>query len=420
MHPRYTLSLNQARAVMLATLGLFTPPAKPATKKDVLETIRRLSVLQIDTIHVVNRSHHLVLWSRLGQCNTHWLDELLAERKLFEYWAHAACFLPIEDYPYYRALTASPKYWRFRNSLKWIGENLEVTQKVIKHITKYGPVTASLFPDTRISSEDGIASRSSASEGWWNWKTEKVALDSLHIRGDLTIIARRSFQRVYDLRERGIPRKFLEKKMKLEDAHQEFVERTIKVLGITKKSWIADYFRLPKSDAYPALEKLLDKSIAVPAVVEGFPEPVYFHRDNLVLVEKAVSGALTPTLTTFLSPFDPLVWDRSRARELFNFDYQIESYVPAVKRQYGYFTLPILYKGELIGRMDAKAHRQKKIFEVRSLHFEPSFRPDKDCFSTLAQVLRQFADWHQTEKINVQKVLPKKYLRDFLTATKAI
>lgn len=403
MKSQYKLTLQEARNLQLALLGLLNPPVKTATKNGVLGAIKNLSVLQIDTIHVVNRSPYLVLYSRLGAFNMEWLEGLLGERKLFEYWAHEACFLPIEDYPLYNAMIHSKKARAFNWSKEWITANRKDALRVLTHVQRNGPTMSSHFTAIKRK-EDGLPAEAGGG-GWWNWKTEKMALDMLYTQGKLTIIGRKSFQRIYDTTARGIPEEYLLKKIMLSDVYKEFIERSVKHLGITKKSWVHDYFRLKKTVAYPVFEKLLRKKKFIEVQVEGFNEPLYVHKDNLHLLEQAVNGMLyVSSHVTFLSPFDPLVWDRKRAKELFGFEYQIESYTPMDKRKYGYFTLPILYRGQLIGRMDAKAHRADKMFEVKALYFEEGYKPDKKCLVEIAKKLKEFAMWHGTSTVSITYV----------------
>jgi uncharacterized protein YcaQ len=140
--------------------------------------------------------------------------------------------------------------------------------------------------------------------------------------------------------------------------------------------------------------------------VEGFEGPAYVHPDRVDLIEEAVSGNLEPVLTTLLSPFDPLVWDRNRARELFDFDYKIECYTPAAKRRYGYFSLPILHRGKLIGRLDPKAHRAQGVFEIKALHMEPGIQVDERLVTDLAAALHRLADWHGTPDLVIRQSDP--------------
>src|ERR671916_2876720 len=180
-------SHSEARALLLAAQGLDAPPERPATKDDVLESVRRMGVLQIDSIAVVARSPYMVLWSRLGSYEPRWLDELLAEGALFEYWSHAACFIPIEDYGLYRRLMIEGG----EKTRRWMQVHHEEIEHVMERVSENGPVRAAEFART-----DGKAG------GWWEWKPEKRALEHLFAAGELMISRRENFHRVYDLRER--------------------------------------------------------------------------------------------------------------------------------------------------------------------------------------------------------------------------
>jgi uncharacterized protein YcaQ len=181
------------------------------------------------------------------------------------------------------------------------------------------------------------------------------------------------------------------------------VLNTVKALGVAKAAWIADYFRLYKKDSQSALDKLLNRGQLQTVQVEGWDVPGYFHPDHREAVEAAADGQILISKTTLLSPFDPLVWDRARALDLFNFDYKIEVYTPAPKRKYGYFTLPILYNNRLIGRLDPKAHRKDGLFEVKALHLEPGVIVDDAMVTALKSTLQACAAWHQTPRVVVRQ-----------------
>lgn len=382
-----TLSQDAVRGLMIAAQGLHDAPQRPVTKKSVRAMIRQMHVLQIDTISVVARSPYLVLWSRLGNYNPDWLDDLLEEGALFEYWSHAACFLPIEDYGLYR-----PGVWLGGRARKWLAENAEVAETVMAHIRDNGGARSADFQRT-----DGEKT------GWFNWKEEKIALEYLFYSGELMIRKRHNFHRVYDLRERVYPDADSLPEMTLAEAHDQFVLNTLQALGVTRADWIADYFRLKKAEVRAALKRLEKHDQVMTVDVEGWEWPAYFHPDNRKQVEAAAKGKIPRSKTTFLSPFDPLVWDRSRMLDLFNFDYKIEIYTPAPKRKYGYFTLPILYNNALIGRIDPKAHRKEGIFEVRALHLEPGVQVDDAMVDALKGALNDCAEWHQTPQVIVRE-----------------
>jgi uncharacterized protein YcaQ len=385
-------SIETARAMLLAAQGLNSAP-KRTTKDDVREIIRKMGVLQIDSISVVARSPYLVLWSRLGSYEPRWLDELLAEGALFEYWSHAACFIPIEDYGLYRRLMIEGG----DKTRSWMRAHHEEIQHVMEHISENGPVRSAEFART-----DGRAG------GWWEWKPEKWALEHLFAAGELMISRRENFHRVYDLRERVLANALSDWEDALAPTEQEvrraLALKAVRALGVALARWVPDYFRTPKKGVAALLEELAEEGSLLRAKIED--EPAYVHPGNAELAEKILSGGLRPSVTTLLSPFDPVVWDRARALELFGFEYKIEVYTPAARRRYGYYSLPILHGGALVGRLDAKAHRKQGTFEVKAIHLEPDAVVNNDLVSGLAGALRSCAGWHGTPEVLVRRSDP--------------
>jgi uncharacterized protein len=378
--------------LLLAAQGLGSAP-KRATKDDVRGIIRRMGVLQIDSISVVARSPYLVLWSRLGSYEPMWLDELLAEGALFEYWSHAACFIPIEDYGLYRRLMIEGG----EKTRTWMRAHREEIEHVMERVNKNGPVRAAEFART-----DGKAG------GWWEWKPEKRALEHLFAAGELMISRRENFHRVYDLRERVLANALPDWEDALAPNEQEvrraLALKAVRALGVAVARWVPDYFRTPKKGVAGLLEELADEGSLLRARIGD--EPAYVHPDNAGPAEKILSGGFGSSVTTLLSPFDPVVWDRARALELFGFEYKIEVYTPAARRRYGYYSLPILHNGVLVGRLDAKAHRKQGTFEVKAIHLEPDSPVNDDLVSGLADALRDCASWHGTPEVLVRRSDP--------------
>jgi len=394
----YSISLPTARQLMLAAQGLDRLPEQPATQRDVLAMIRRMGFLQIDTIHVVARSPYLTLWSRLGDYPPAWLDELLAEGALFEYWAHAACFLPIEDYPLYRRIMLDAiraKDWPARWAVNWIRENPQAIERMRAHLQQNGAVRSADFEN-----------KDRPSGGWWNWKEEKNALEALFMTGELMIARRQKFQRVYDRRERVLPGWDDAAAPSTEAVCRTQTLRAVRALGVALPAWIPDYFRQPKKEVFGQLQALVAEGLLAQVQVQGFEDPAYIHPEQFGLLEQVAAGGRVATLTTLLSPFDPLVSDRQRARQLFNFDYTIECYTPAPRRIYGYFSLPILWRGQIIGRLDAKAHRADKLFEIKTLHLEAGVALSEALMADLAAALRRLAAWHSAPELAIRQSNP--------------
>lgn len=380
-----TLSQDAMRGLMIAAQGLHDVPQPPATKDDVLAVIRQVHMLQIDSINVVARAPYFVLWSRLGDYDPRWLDELLEEAALFEHYASANCLIPIEDYPLY--LTGS-RIFDWRDPRRWLDEHPDLTEKVLNHIRENGETRHTDFKRT-----DGQKTT------WENPKEEQIVLDYLCYVGEIMVSRRDNFQRVFDLRERIYPDADKLPAVSRSDAHEQFVLNTIKALGVMKAEWIPNYYRLKREDFSDALERLEKQNHVMTAAVEGWEQPGYFHPDHLKRVEAAAAGKIPQSKTTLLSPFDPLVWDRGRTFDVFNFDFPVEYYFPASKRKYGYFSLPILYHNALVGRLDPKSHRKKGVFEVKALHFEPDVEIDEPLIVEIKRVLHACAAWHETPEV---------------------
>jgi uncharacterized protein len=392
---RIEFSTEAARTLLLAAQGLGSVP-KRATKDDVRRTIRRMGVLQIDSISVIARSPYLVLWSRIGEYDPVWLDELLAEGALFEYWSHAACFIPIEDYGLYRRLMLG----KTDKTRAWMEAHPDALEQVMVRIRQDGPVRSAEFVRT-----DGKAG------GWWEWKPEKRALEHLFAAGELMISRRENFHRVYDLRERVLANALPDWEDALAPNEQEvrraLALKAVCALGVAPARWVSDYFRTPKKGVAGLLEELAEEGSLLRATVENSSETAYVHPDNAKVAERILSGTLRSSVTTLLSPFDPVVWDRARASELFGFDYKIEVYTPAAKRRYGYYSLPILHDGALVGRLDAKAHRKQGTFEVKAIHLEPDVSVSDGLVASIAGALRGCAEWHNTPEVRVRRSDPR-------------
>ncbi|HET6762352.1 MAG TPA: crosslink repair DNA glycosylase YcaQ family protein, partial [Longimicrobiaceae bacterium] len=390
------LSAQQARNLMLAAMGLHRRPRKRATRADVLATIRRMGVLQIDTISVVARSPYLVLWTRLGAYEPRWLDELLAEGALFEYWSHEASFLPVEDYPLYRRRMANARNmgWKYAKAL--VDSDPEAVPRLLEYVRENGPVRSADFE--RADGGKG---------GWWGWKPEKRLLESLLTSGELMIARRQGFQRVYDLRERVLPGWDAAPAPSAREITRTLALKAVRALGIARAAWVPDYFRTAKADTRAAVHALADEGLLLRVAVDGWKDEGYVHPDRAGLLAEAAAGEIRPTLTTVLSPFDPLVWDRARASEAFGFDYRIECYTPEAKRRYGYFVLPILRRGALVGRLDAKAHRREGTFQVKALYLEPGIRPSAALARDVAGAIAECAAWHGTPRVQIDRAEPE-------------
>ncbi|MGY3039323.1 uncharacterized protein YcaQ [Rhodanobacter sp. TND4EL1] len=395
------LKLSQARLMQLSAQGLLQRPKRRAVRADVVAAIERMRLLQIDTIHVVARSPYLVLHSRLGHYPETWLDEALEQGRLAECWAHEACFVIAADLAWHRGdQDHRSHHWAHRHAVRMHGEHRDEMNALLARIREEGPMRAADF-----------ARRDGASQsGWWEWKPEKRWLEACFALGELMVVRREKFQRVYDLTERVLaglqPPLDADLSFNAAQRRQHFIVEAVRALGVTPAAWIADYFRLKPRVTDRELAPLLASGELLAVPVEGWDSPGYIHGDHAELLEKAMAGRLRPTLTTLLSPFDPLVWDRQRALAMFDFEYTIECYTPAAKRRYGYFVLPILHRGRLIGRLDAKAHRDSGIFEIKAMYLEPEVRPEPALVHAVAKAIQATAEWHGTGQVRLGTTRP--------------
>ncbi|MBC7681245.1 MAG: YcaQ family DNA glycosylase [Ferruginibacter sp.] len=392
------LTLTQARNLHLAAQGLLTTPRRKATQQDLRQCIQRMQLLQIDTISVVARSPYLVLFSRLGAYPPAWLDAALASGQLFETWAHEACFAPVEDVLLHRSYNQNARrHWGLQNGLATQASQRTDLDALLAHIGTNGPVKSSEFART-----DG-----KTGNGWWDRKDEKRWLEALFASGELMVARRDSFQRVYDLAHRVHPHLAAATLPAASEVHSGFMEKAILALGITQARWVNDYFRQKPRLKDADLDTLVEKGVVQRVEVQGWAASGYVHRQHVKLLQKAVAGQLRATHTTLLSPFDPLVWDRERASTLWGFDYRIECYTPEAKRTYGYFVLPILHRGALVGRLDAKAHRAQGVFEVKALFVEEGVRLSDAAVRAVAQAIQRCADWHGTRSVRLGRTVPE-------------
>ncbi|WP_437608972.1 winged helix-turn-helix domain-containing protein [Erwinia sp. V71] len=382
--PALDLSLATARKLHLAAQQLLKSPKRKARYPDVLNTIRSMSLLQIDTIHVVARSPYLVLFSRLGAYPQLWLEQALAEGQLFEYWAHEACFIPVEDYKLLRHRMLDPANLGWKYNAEWVADYAQEIEALLAHIASNGPVRSADF-----------ATAPGHQPGWWSWKPHKRHLENLFTAGELMVTERRNFQRVYDLRSRVLPDwddglHLLDE----EDAVQQMLYNSMRSLGIFRAEWLADYYRIKRAPVKAVLAQALESGEVVAVTVEKLGD-MYLHQSLLPLLEKPLNA----THTALLSPFDPVVWDRRRALELFAFDYRIECYTPEAKRKFGYFVLPLLHRGALKGRLDAKMLRKEQVLQIKGCWLEEGVKVTDTLLRDLTRAITDFARWQGAQQV---------------------
>lgn len=391
--------LDALRAVALHAQRLEWADGNPPqpTPGGIEALVEALGCVQIDTLHVVQRSQYLVLWSRLGAYDPAALDRLLfdpADRRLFEYWGHAASVIPLTRYRLYTPAMQHHgqigKWWK-----DWLDDpaNRATLERVRERIAEEGPLRAADF------AYDGPKR-----DSWWDWKPAKHALEHLFGAGELMIADRVNFQRVYDLRERVLPEWVDARPMPHREAHRALVAHGAQALGVFRGLQVAEYAYLKRNTARPALEALIEAGelVAIEGeLADGTPAELLTHRYTLSLLERAAAGELTATRTTFLSPFDSLFWARGRDEDLWGFRQALEAYKRAEDRIWGYFCLAILHRGRLVGRFDPSLDRASGLLRIKALHLEPGIEPSDELAAAIAGALRDFMDFHAATDVAV-------------------
>ena len=373
----------QFRKKALLSQGLLQKDSFGRGKPAVLHAIEHLGYVQIDTISVVERAHHHVLWSRVSNYKPAMLAELVAGKHVFEYWFHAAAYLPMRDFrfalPRMEAIKSGKKHW-FENTDK------SLMKKICRRIKDEGPLMARDFEDSK------------GNNGWWEWKPAKQALEQLFIQGDLMVIGRKGFQKQYDLMERALPADVDQRCPDIVEQAQHFVDVTLRAHGFAA---IKSYTYLRKgAEIRKAVKDILEQAVLERKLVKSqLPCETVVYCDPLMTTRKRSADRVI-----LLSPFDNCVIQRERCRKIFGFDYQIECYVPEPKRQYGYFCLPILYRDQFVGRVDCKANRKTAVLEVVALHLDDS--ADESLIIQLSAALTAFKDFNQCSNIKLHKVVP--------------
>jgi uncharacterized protein len=380
------LPAGLARRIALAAQGFADPrPTGAVDVRRLRRTVERLSVVQIDSVNVLSRSHYLPFFSRLGGYPRAQLDRLTGRRhELFEYWAHEASFLPVRLHPFLRWRMAAAEQQAWGGMVRIQRERPGYVQEVFDRVREGGPLKAS----------DLVEKKPERPGTMWNWHAGKVALEWLFYTGVLTAKERTTgFERVYDLTERVLPADVLSTPTPdRADAVRELVRTAARALGVATESDLRDYFRLPPNDAKTAIAELADAGELAPAEVTGWGRPAWLDPE-----------ARRPRwirARALLSPFDSLIWERPRVERIFGFRYRLEIYTPAAKRVHGYYVLPFLLGDQLVARVDLKADRQAGVLRVQAAHSEEG--AERALVSAaLAEELRLMAEWLALDDVAV-------------------
>ena len=373
-----SLSIADARALALAAQGFDTArPKTKATQRHVDALLSRLGVIQIDSVNVLVRSQELPLFSRLGNHNRNAIPKATEQQKLFEYWGHEAAHLPVEIHPLFRwkmeaARLGKAKHWGLTS---FYDDNKAFVKRMLKHVEKNGPTTSR-----------ELSTRTEKKGTWWDWDEAKVALEYLFLTGQLMSRGRGTdFARIYDTPERVLPEDVLNAPTPKEhDARKQLLVRSAIAQGVATASDLADYYRQKPATVKPLITELVEEGELREVAVDGWTEKAFVNR-NAKLPKQLHATAL-------LSPFDSLVWCRPRNERLFNFHYRIEIYTPKEKRKFGYYVLPFMMNGEMVGRVDLKADRSNSKLLVHSVHTEKGVKRST-IYDALNNELRTMASW---------------------------
>lgn len=391
-----SLSIKQARRLALRHQLLTEASSQPQGKEGVAQVVDQLGYVQIDSIAVLQRAHHHVLWNRCREYSSGMLHELQSvNRRIFEYWGHAASFLPMSDYRYYL-----PRMRSYRQpKSKWQRDRLE------QHGHLMGPVLERIRAEGPLGSKDFEPPPGVERGTWWDWKPAKVALEMLFDRGELMITERRSFQRIYDLTERVLPSSVDTRYPESDELGRFLVRRALSAHGVAQTKEISGHIRAADRRVIEkSLQDLVDTGEVVSVTIEDDSSAPYYALADKV--DDLGQEQATNERLLLLSPFDNLVIQRERLLRLFGFDYTLECYVPAAKRRYGYFVLPVFWGDSAIGRLDAKADRKSKTLIVHTIHFEPDYGGSDETMAALANALVRFMHFNECNGISLGTVTP--------------
>jgi hypothetical protein len=377
--------IAKLRRIALDRQGLLRNESFGRGKRATLRAIERIGYVQIDTIAVVERAHHHVLWSRVPNYQPAMLERLVRERQVFEYWFHAAAWLPMSEYRF-----SLPRMREMNGERNWFdGCNKRLMRQILSRVEADGPLRARDFDDERASNS-----------GWWDWKPAKQALEQLFMQGELMVTARDGFQKVYDLPERVLPDWVDTRQPSLDEFAAHLIDTTLRAHGFA--TLISMTYLRKGQRLREAVKRQLQQRIETGTLIrQPLSKKFEIYVDPELLETRAPRSVAQVRI---LSPFDNLVIQRQRCRDIFGFDFQIECYLPKPQRQFGYFCLPLLLRDRLVGRLDCKAHRAEARLEVRSVHLE---HPVGDDFpELLAAALQSYAAFNGCAGYHFQQSQP--------------
>jgi len=408
-----TYPLSALRTIVLHTQHLTTPNGEsPAPASDtIVDLVKALGYVQIDTLHVVNRAHTVTLWARFGSYGIddfHKLIYTAGQRRLYEGWGHAASIIPLEHYRYHR--------WRADRRISY-------NPGFQEWVNKNGNRDLAEQTLARIRSEGGMRVGEFEYKGprkgeWYDWKPPKMALEALFAWGDLMVADRVNFQRVYDVRERVLPAWVDTTPVDPDEARHFCLEQAAKALGVFEPRHLTFYAYMRATPVRSLIKALIKEGVLVEIQGETMNKDKKWmvHRDNLPLLRRAAEGDIKAERTTFLAPFDSLFWAGDRDQKLWGFKQLLECYKPAAERVYGYFCFPILHKDRLVGRFDPKLDRKAGVLHLNALYLEPGIEPDDELVTGVATVMRDFLSWHGAKSLKIEKSNPSAFGEKLMNA----
>jgi uncharacterized protein YcaQ len=410
-----TISLQTARRLFIMRQRLNDPQTSEVceTSEVLLDVIRDLGCLQLDPISAVARSHQLVVRSRVGNYDLAALDQLLwVDRSLFEYWAHQASIVLTEDYPIHQMLMRTYAREEATGQVsqryqQWLTDNQELKRHILQELKRHGPLPSRVF-ENKTEKDAGWYS-----SGWTSGRDVSQMLDYLWITGKIMVAGRAGLQKLWDLSERCLPEWTPREKLAEKEVVRRATQKALRALGVATPQHINQHFTRKR---YPHLKERLHELTA-----EGVIERIrvgdeqgdwYIHAADVPLLDRIEAGDPGFERTTLLSPFDNLICDRARTRRLFDFDFTIEIYVPAHKRQYGYYVLPILHGDRLIGRIDPKMNREHGRLHIHAVHAEKDAPLNRQTGRAIRDAIEDLATFLGANDIHYTHLVPEGWQRD--------
>ncbi|GAA0609215.1 winged helix-turn-helix domain-containing protein [Streptomyces crystallinus] len=382
--PAAQLSADEARRIALRAQGFMGTPDRKGGVRGVL---RHLGAVQLDTISVLARSHELIPYARLGAVGRKAVDQAYwTDTHAFEYWSHAACILPVEEWPHFAFRRRA-----YRSRPHWHHDLPDgAYEQVIKQLRAEGPLTATDLGGAKNKGE------------WWDWSESKVAVERALMYGEVVCTERRGWKRVYDLAERAIPDALLHDELDDAECLRRLVALAGRSLGVGTRADIADYHRLKGEQ----VDAVIADSGLVPVTVQGWDKAAWADPQALATEPRGRHR------TTLLSPFDSLIWDRARTERIFGFSHRLEAYTPKPKRVYGYFAMPLLAGGRLLGRVDPAREGRTLVAKQVSLETPKAIAP-------MAQALLEAARWVGCDAVRIERADTPGLARELTAAVAA-